>query len=194
MERGMGAGKIGLLLCSNCTIQLWRYIYDQLVGHDNGAYLRESQRKAGKRISDGAMVVLMDVGEPFNIHPPKKQEVASRFAYQALAQSYGLTGFESKSPDLEAVESKGSDLELTFGDAPNGLILEGDYSHSFMIAGEDKIFYPAEVKINGNKIILKSARIKNPVAARYAFQNYEQGTLFSSGGLPVSSFKTDDWD
>ena len=35
--------------------------------------------------------------------------------------------------------------------------------------------------------------MKKPVAVRYAFKNWGVGDLFHDG-LPVSSFRTDDWE
>ena len=63
-----------------------------------------------------------------------------------------------------------------------------------MIAGPDKVFKKAEIKIEGNKLIVYSDEVKNPVAVRYAFTNISEATLFNNYGLPSSSFRTDDWD
>lgn len=172
-----------------------RYIYNQLVGENNGALLREAQRKAALRIPDGGMVVLMDVGEQFNIHPPKKMEVAARFAYLALAETYGFEGFEYRSPEIDQLSVNGKELTLTFKFAPNGLVLVGPSQNgNFQIAGEDQIFYEANTTVKDDKIVFSSSYVNSPVAIRYAQKNFSTGTLFSSGGLPVSSFKTDNWD
>ena len=41
--------------------------------------------------------------------------------------------------------------------------------------------------------VSSSMRPAAPVAVRYAFQDFTRATLFSTEGLPVSSFRTDDW-
>ena len=67
----------------------------------------------------------------------------------------------------------------------------------FEIAGEDKIFYPARVKTNvwSNKIYLSSPNVPKPVAARYAYRNYDaKANLHTNYGQPVPPFRTDDWE
>jgi sialate O-acetylesterase len=44
------------------------------------------------------MAVLLDVGEQATIHPPRKEPVGTRLAYLALAQTYGIKGFDYASP------------------------------------------------------------------------------------------------
>jgi sialate O-acetylesterase len=61
------------------------------------------------------------------------------------------------------------------------------------IAGEDEIFYPSEAKIEKNVLIAWSKKVKDPVAVRYAFGNTAIGNLFSKEGLPVTPFRTDNW-
>jgi sialate O-acetylesterase len=39
-----------------------------------------------------------------------------------------------------------------------------------------------------------SPSVTEPVAVRYAFQDFVVGDLFGTNGIPVSSFRTDDWD
>jgi sialate O-acetylesterase len=43
-------------------------------------------------------------------------------------------------------------------------------------------------------ITLISTSVAEPVAVRYAFKDFVIGDLFGTDGLPVSSFRTDDWD
>ncbi|RZJ41787.1 MAG: sialate O-acetylesterase, partial [Chryseobacterium sp.] len=64
----------------------------------------------------------------------------------------------------------------------------------FEVAGTDKKFYPAKAAITGSSVTVTSEQVKNPVAVRYAFKDFVVGDLFGNDGLPVSSFRTDDWD
>ena len=61
------------------------------------------------------------------------------------------------------------------------------------IAGEDKVFYPAVAKAEGNKLIVLSKQVKIPASVRYSFSNEAIGNLFSTEKLPVSPFRTDNW-
>ena len=68
----------------------------------------------------------------------------------------------------------------------------GTTSDLFEVAGEDKVFHPAKAWIDRNKVYVKSKNVKKPVAVRYAFKNWVDGDLMHDG-LPVSSFRTDNW-
>ena len=63
----------------------------------------------------------------------------------------------------------------------------------FGIAGADRKFVWADAVIDGNKVIVSSPEVKEPVAVRYAFKDHFDCCLFNIWGLPVSSFRTDDW-
>ena len=62
----------------------------------------------------------------------------------------------------------------------------------FTVAGEDKTFYPADAKIDGNTVVVSSAQVPQPVAVRYAFTD-AVGNLYNKDGLPAPPFRSDDW-
>ena len=63
----------------------------------------------------------------------------------------------------------------------------------FTVAGEDRVFYPAKAWIERSKVLVKSDSVAQPVAVRYAFENWVKGDLFGED-LPVSSFRSDNWE
>jgi sialate O-acetylesterase len=71
---------------------------------------------------------------------------------------------------------------------------DGAEPSHLMIAGEDKVFHPAQGKIDGTSLVVSSPEVPNPVAVRYAFKNDDMPNLFSREGLPVNLFRTDNWD
>jgi sialate O-acetylesterase len=75
-----------------------------------------------------------------------------------------------------------------------GLKQEGKNVTGFFIAGEDRRFYPAQASISGNRILLSSKEVPKPVAVRYAFSNTAVGNIFSREGMPLSPFRTDNWE
>ena len=86
---------------------------------------------------------------------------------------------------------------IYFNNLVNGLNSFGKEVESFEIAGEDKVFYPAKIKTNRqDQVIVYSPNVKVPVAVRYGFCNFPitKGFLYNTAGLPVPSFRTDDWD
>ncbi|MBT34089.1 MAG: sialate O-acetylesterase [Thalassobius sp.] len=160
----------------------------------NSAYIREAQLKASTAIPNMGMVSLMDAGEKHCIHPANKQVVGERMAYLALTQTYGQEGFECSGPTLKEMKVDGSIAKLTFDHAEHGLTTYGKELENFEIAGENQRFFPATAFITGEGISVYSPSVPNPVAVRYAFQDFVVGELFNTEGLPASSFRTDDWE
>lgn len=163
-------------------------------GKFNSAFLREAQYKAAQQITNCGMAVLMDIGEERCIHPQQKQTGGERLALLALAKTYGMKGFGYESPTFKEMAIENEKAILSFDNAPMWLTAFGKELRCFEIAGADKIFHPAEAKIVRSKIEVSSSEVKEPVAVRYAFKDFITGDLFSTEGLPVSSFRTDNWD
>lgn len=177
--------------------QIAPYNYKQLPAAAdklNAAFLRDAQRKSVARISNSGMAVLMDVGEENCIHPSNKKQGGHRLAYQALALTYGIKGFGYTSPEFDTLTIDGSSAIVKFKMAANGMTSFGKTLKFFELAGADKKFYPASAKLSGSSVALSCDQVKNPVAVRYAFKDFVVGDLFSNEGLPVSSFRTDNWE
>lgn len=159
----------------------------------NSAFLREAQLKAMDKIPNSGMAVLMDLGEKTSIHPMRKKEGGQRLALWALAKTYGFRDFSYQSPTYNAFEVKGSQMIVSFNNVANGLTTFGKELTGFEIAGEDKVFYPATAFLRSKSVILSSPRVEKPVAVRYCFRDFAFGNLFGTDGLPVSSFRSDNW-
>lgn len=161
---------------------------------DNSAFIRETQLECADLIPNSGIAITMDIGDRMCIHPPKKKEVADRLLYNALSQTYGFASIDGKSPVYDSMEIKQDTVLLHFKNASRGIFAFDELS-GFEIAGDDKVFYPAEAKIEGRSLVMvKHAMVPEPVAVRYAWSNWIEGTLFDTSLLPASSFRTDDWE
>jgi sialate O-acetylesterase len=160
----------------------------------NSAYLREAQLKASSVLPKTGMASLMDAGEKDCIHPADKKAAGDRLAYLALSDTYGIKGFKYSGPVLKDMIVEGNMVNLTFNFAENGLTTYGKELHNFKIAGENKRFYDASAFITRNGITLFAPQVPNPVAVRYAFEDFVIGELYNTEGLPASSFRTDEWE
>ncbi|MDH7461698.1 sialate O-acetylesterase [Chitinophagaceae bacterium 26-R-25] len=161
---------------------------------NNSAYLRDAQRKTADIIPNAAMSVLLDAGDAKTIHPMDKETPALRLAYIALAKTYGVKGFGYLAPLYDSIKIKDTVAIISFKNAENWLTSFGKKISNFEIAGSDKVFYSATAVIARNVVVVSSPQVKQPVAVRYAFKNVpEDGLLFSTEGLPASSFRTDNW-
>ena len=174
-------------------VQIAPYTYTLKDKQGLAPYLREAQLKAMSEIPNAGMVVTMDVGSERVIHPPDKLPVSKRLAYWALANTYGKKGINYLSPVYKSIKITGDNAYINFNYTPNGLTTFGKELLAFEIAGNDKVFCPAQAKISGNGIIVSSENVKTPVAVRYAFKDWVVGDVYNTEGLPLAPFRTDDW-
>ncbi len=138
------------------------------------------------------MAITIDVGEEQDIHPKNKQEVGRRLALWALATVYGRTGIAASGPLLASHEIRGNEIMVSFQHTHGGLHSDGDLK-GFTIAGKDRQWTPAQARIAGDRVIVSSPQVAEPVAVRYAWSNYPTCNLKNGAGLPASPFRTDDW-
>jgi sialate O-acetylesterase len=171
-------------------VQIAPYKY---AGKNIGALLREQQAKSMTHPKTGMVVITDLVNDTNNIHPTDKHDVGARLANWALSETYNKEGIVYKSPMFKSMEVKKDKAYLTFDNAPNGLMIKGKTVAELYVAGSDQQFYPAEAKIEKDKLVVWSKQVKEPVAVRFGFSNTAIGNLFSKEGLPVCPFRTDDW-
>lgn len=178
-------------------VQIAPYIYggnDAFQTADNTAFIREIQLQCLDLIPNSGIAITMDIGDQYCIHPPKKKEVADRLLFNALNKTYGYESVDYASPSYESLEVKDGGIVLKFKNAEMGLYSYDELT-GFEIAGNDKVFYPAIAKIVSQKnVLVESNKVPNPVAVRYAWRNWANGTLYDTNLLPASSFRTDEWD
>jgi sialate O-acetylesterase len=162
--------------------------------YPSSALLREQQTKIAGYTNTG-MVVIHDLVDNINdIHPKMKKEVGERLANLALSRTYGVGGLPNQYPQYESMQVEGDRIRIRFANAGAGLVAKGGEPTDFYIAGEDKVFHPAKAKISGNSVVVSSKAVKKPVAVRFGFSNAAMPNLFSKEGLPVNSFRTDNWE
>src|SRR5690606_4611302 len=98
-----------------------------------------------------------------------------------------------RSPVYKSMSVQDGAAIVEFDDAPLGLTSFGQAIQAYEIADESKISHPAQARIRGKTAELSSPHVTKPVAVRSAFHDLVPGDLFGVNGLPVSSFRTDDW-
>jgi sialate O-acetylesterase len=155
------------------------------------ARLREAQTRALALPATG-MAVAIDIGDPHDIHPTNKQEVARRLALLAKAKVYGIS-LDFSGPVFAFTTTEGSALRVRFDQAATGLIAGNRPVQSLEIAGADRKFYPATGKIQLNTLLVSAREVKEPVAVRYAWTNAPVANLYNGAGLPAAPFRSDDW-
>ncbi|RVU02039.1 sialate O-acetylesterase [Mucilaginibacter limnophilus] len=157
------------------------------------AIFRETQGLLSK-IKNTAMAVTLDVGEKKTVHPSDKRSVGERLARIALNKTYGQKNITFRGPRFSAYHVNGNTITIDFDKTSALTTKDGKAPVGFMVAGEDKVFHPAEAKITGNTVILSNFNVAKPVAVRYAFTNWVGTNLQNTDGLPAMQFRTDNWD
>jgi sialate O-acetylesterase len=180
-------------------VQIAPYIYAPQIAptthapDENASLLREQQAAVMKMENTGMVVISDLVSDTTDIHPKNKHDVGYRLADWALSVHYHRNNITYRNPAYHDMEIKGDKILVNIGDAPAGLQIKGAVVRELYVAGEDRIFYPAEVKIEGSRLIVSSGQVKQPVAVRYQFSKAGIGNIFSKEGLPLAPFRTDSW-
>jgi len=164
------------------------------------AELREAQTMTMSKLPNAGEAVIIDLGEANDIHPTNKQDVAKRLARWALARDYGFNGLAYRSPIYKSIEKADGSIVVTFEHVGSGLdTLDVNEVRGFAVAGEDQQFHNAKAEIVGKgrgrtQVKVWSESVSSPVAVRYAWADNPVCNLRSFDGLPVTPFRSDNWD
>ncbi len=185
-----------------CQIAPYDY---SLIGWKDSQYLREQQMQAETMIANCRMAVLMDAGLRYGIHPRKKRQAGERLALLALGNTYQMKGMpdfavykETVFQNDTAVISFDRSKEWIYFENGDPLMLTTSAGkqvcRNLEVAGPDHVFHPAtKAWVSRNRLYVVCDAVSRPVSVRYAWRDWAEGDLMHDG-LPVSSFRTDDWE
>ena len=156
----------------------------------DAAALRDAQRRTINASENTGMAVTMDIGNATNIHPADKQDVGKRLSYWALNKTYGEKNIVYSGPLYKSFEVNNNKIIVSFTNTEKGLTSNGKTLKDFEVCGADSIWKPATASIDGDKVVVESSAVSNPVAVRYAWYSYAEASLFNGAGLPASSFSS----
>jgi sialate O-acetylesterase len=156
------------------------------------AELREAQALATKVLPKVGMAVITDVGDKDNIHPAKKELVGARLALAARGIAYGER-IEYSGPIYRNMKIKGDTVVLSFDHVGNGLESQNGELKGFAICGADKKFVWATADIQGERVVVSSREVPQPVAVRYGWADFPVVNFWNKADLPASPFRTDNF-
>lgn len=158
------------------------------------AELRDAQLYSTHALPNVGMAVITDYGDEADIHPKWKAPVGGRLALAARALAYGEK-LTYSGPEYYQQQIDGNRIVLSFKHTDGGLVAKGGGGelYGFTIAGQDQKFVNAHAEIQGDKVVVSSPAVKQPVAVRMGWANYPLVNLYNGADLPASPFRTDDF-
>jgi sialate O-acetylesterase len=139
------------------------------------------------------------------IHYVDKALPGKRLALHALKNQYGKN-IVADSPMFKSYEVKGDKLIVSFDFADGGLLVgqavEKDLLNApavlensedkvklFYLAGEDRVWHPATMKFDGDKVVVSSAGVKSPRGVSYGAEGVgSQPNVYNNALLPLIPF------
>lgn len=149
-----------------------------------------AQYKAAKEIKNCGIIPIHDTihGVINNIHPWDKQPVGERLAALALKKDYGknvpFTG-----PEFAAAKANAGKITVSFVGIDQGLTTnDGQPPSCFEIAGDDKVFVPANASLEGNTVVVSADGVTAPKHVRMGWNEIQIPNLADKNGWPVFQF------
>lgn len=150
--------------------------------------LRAGQATVARELPNVGLAVTIDVGNPKDIHPMKKQVVGQRLALIARKLAHG-EDVPYSGPAYRAMHVDGGEVRLEFDHVHQGLNAKEGKLVGFELAGGDGKFRAAAARIDGDEVVLTAAGIPTPKAVRYAWANDPKCNLYNSADLPAAPFE-----
>lgn len=148
------------------------------------------------------------------IHYQCKAVPGQRLALHALKNQYGKKDLVVDGPMFKSYKVEGDRVIIEFDHAEGGLVVAGtaynavgrhkdstnyanpkvipkgdDQVKLFFVAGKDRVWHPARMKITGDKVIVSSSEVKNPLGVSYGTGEIGyQPNLYNEALLPMTPF------
>jgi sialate O-acetylesterase len=153
------------------------------------AELREVQRQVALTTPDTAMIVTIDAGDRWDIHPTQKKVIGDRAARAMRGVAYG-EAITPGGPRPIGAEREGEDIVVRFGDTDGGLItLSADRAIGFELCDAAGQCRYADARVDGDRVILPGGNRDRPASIRYAWANTPVVNLYGGGEIPAAPFE-----
>ena len=155
------------------------------------AELREAQDFGARAAGNAGLVVLLDVGNPTDIHPADKQTVGQRLGRWALAETYGRNILPT-GPKVRSVTFSESSCVVELDHAVGLGTSDGIAPGAFEVSSDKRSWQSAQATIAGNQITIAEHGI---VAVRYAWSDVPaDANVVNADGLPMAPFRWTKFD
>jgi sialate O-acetylesterase len=149
------------------------------------ALLREAQRTVARELPAVELATAIDLGETVDIHPLRKQELATRIG-DAFARMVYRDKRAPLSPQPTAATAQGSTVTLAFAEA-----LEEGSLNEFELAGADGKYHNAVATAKGSTVTVTADGVEKPCFVRHAWKDnpINLNARAAKSGLPVTPFQ-----
>lgn len=165
-------------------VQLPMFISKGIQDDRTWAVIRQAQHRVWRTLRNTGLAILIDCGEFDNIHPTDKRTPGERLYNEVLRVVYG----DNDAPASPRAIQKYTEKNSIVVSLSQKVIEKNGEADLFEIAGDDGRFYPANVQLYGDRLILTAEEVDYPTKTRYAWVNYGVVHLFGENGLPLAPF------
>lgn len=178
-------------------VQSWRkawgtnlpFYYVQLSSIDRPTWpgFRAAQNSIQKKIPNSGMAISMDYGDPSDVHPIRKKQVADRLALLALKGSYGKMVTANGPTALKAIQ-KGDEILVSFSNVKQLATTDQKEVFGFELLTEKGNRIESKARISKNQVLLTVPKNQTIKSVLYAWKPYTTANLVNEVQLPCSTF------
>lgn len=179
-------------------VQSWRkawntefpFYYVQLSSIDRPSWpaFRDIQNRLQNKIPNIGMAISMDYGDPLNVHPIKKKEVADRLTLLALHYTYGKPVTANGPKPLKAIQKEDT-IHISFAFTKKLTTYNQKEVLGFELINQKGIHIQSKATINKNQVIINVPKDEKIRTILYAWKAFTNANLVNEAGLPCSTFK-----
>ncbi len=151
------------------------------------AWMRESQLSV-LDLPHTSVACTIDLGDATDIHPKDKEPIGKRLALLAQRDAIGRD-VVATGPQVAKVEVEGSQVLVTFDSTVT--TVDEKAPREFWLSHDGEKWASAEASLSGNRVVLHSGAVSEPLYVRYAWTGKPEVNLVNSTGLPAYPFRTD---
>lgn len=174
------------------VVQLAGYGMPPTAPVDSGwAELREAQRQVVAEDPHSGLVVAIDIGDAYDIHPPNKQELGRRLARAARHVVYGERALSPSGPTARVASRSADGVSIAFDGITGTLATTGANGPIGFELCDDaaKRCAYADAVLEGDHVVLRSPQAGSATHVRYCWADGPVCTLRDTAGLPAGPFE-----
>mgnify|MGYP003583037334 CR=1 FL=1 len=155
------------------------------------AEVREAQRRVVAEDPHAGLALAIDLGDPYDIHPPNKQELGRRPGRGARHARFDVRNLGASGPRALRARRNDAEVRIRFDDVSGTLITtgaRGPIGFELCGAAPGSCTY-ADAELAGNEVVLRSADAAASTRVRYCWADGPVCTLRDRSGAPAGPFE-----